>query len=244
MNPEEFAAEIGPVLMNVGQAFYFHPDTLARGKELGLDGFRFYGLGRGGVLGDVEAPVIQSAFAYFSLPLLDKIWNSAREVMAPRDAAREYLECCKNFGRKSFSDVEGLDAFNDAARAVNDAADPTGYALYAGCAAEPLADDAPGQAMQLATTLRELRGGAHLVAVLASGLTPLEAHAMKRPDDLANFGWAEEGPPIDDSHRQAFQEAEALTNRLVAPAFAVLDNTQADAMLSGAKAMQAALSGG
>ena len=41
---------IGPI----GAAFYFHPDTVARGKEAGLDGFRFYILGRGGVLGDVE----------------------------------------------------------------------------------------------------------------------------------------------------------------------------------------------
>ncbi len=243
MNSEELAAEAGPLLMTVGQAFYFHPDTLDRGKELGLDGFRFYGLGRGGVLGDAEAPVIQSAFAYFAGPLIEKIWNSAREVMAPRDAAREYFECCRNFGRKHFAEVEGLDAFNDAARAVNDAADPSSYALYAGYSAEPLADDTPGQAMQLAATLRELRGGAHIVAVLASGLTPLEAHAMKRPNELVTFGWPGEGPTITDRHRETFEEAEALTNRLMAPAFGVLDEAQAAALVAGAAAMKAALPG-
>ncbi len=242
MNSEELAAEAGPVLMRVGQGFYFHPDTLARGKELGLDGFRFYVLGRGGVLGDSEAPVIQSAFAYFSGPLIEKMWNSARKTMAPRDAAREYLDCCRNFGRKYFAEIEGLDAFNDAARAVNDAADPFAFALYAGYSAEPLPDDAAAQAMLLAATLRELRGGAHLVAVLASGLTPLEAHAMKRPDDLATFGWPE-APVITDEHRKAFEKAEALTNRLVAPAFGVLDDSQADALLAGAAAMEAALPG-
>lgn len=42
----------------IGAAFYFHPDTLARGKAAGLDGFRFYILGRGGVLGDVEPAVV------------------------------------------------------------------------------------------------------------------------------------------------------------------------------------------
>ncbi|MGI9594675.1 MAG: helix-turn-helix domain-containing protein, partial [Acidimicrobiales bacterium] len=49
-----------------GAAFYVNPDTLARGKELGLDGFRFYVLGRGGVMGDVPAKVVESAFGYFT----------------------------------------------------------------------------------------------------------------------------------------------------------------------------------
>ena len=50
----DLARETGGPLGQIGQAYYFHPDTLARGKELGLDGFRWYMLGRGGVLGDVE----------------------------------------------------------------------------------------------------------------------------------------------------------------------------------------------
>ena len=41
---------------DIGSAFYFHPDTLAMAKGHGLDGFRMYFLGRGGVLGDVVTP--------------------------------------------------------------------------------------------------------------------------------------------------------------------------------------------
>ncbi|MEZ5230551.1 MAG: hypothetical protein R2710_28945 [Acidimicrobiales bacterium] len=61
MTPEAvISATAGPT-GNVGAAFYFHPDTLAKGKELGLDGMRFYILGRGGVLGDAESDVVASA---------------------------------------------------------------------------------------------------------------------------------------------------------------------------------------
>ncbi len=62
--PEEFMATAHPTIGTLGFAFYVVPETLERGKALGLDGFRFYFLGRGGVSGDVEAPVVKSAFGY------------------------------------------------------------------------------------------------------------------------------------------------------------------------------------
>ena len=72
-----------PKIGDLGSAFYFDPATVAKGKELGLDGFRFYFLGRGGVLGDVEPRVVQAAFGYFEPRLIAKIWDSARERMPP-----------------------------------------------------------------------------------------------------------------------------------------------------------------
>ena len=60
---------------DIGSAFYFHPDTVAKAKSLGLDGFRMYFLGRGGVLGDVEPAVVSSAFGYFEPGLLAHMWN-------------------------------------------------------------------------------------------------------------------------------------------------------------------------
>ena len=83
MDSMELVQTACPKIGSLGSAFYFHPDTVAKGKELGLDGFRFYFLGRGGVLGDVEPQVIQSAFGYFEPGLIAKIWNSAKETMAP-----------------------------------------------------------------------------------------------------------------------------------------------------------------
>lgn len=59
---QELLARISPLVGAAGSAFYVVLETLACGRETGLDGFRFYFLGRGGVLGDVEAPVVASAF--------------------------------------------------------------------------------------------------------------------------------------------------------------------------------------
>jgi hypothetical protein len=125
---------------------------------------------------------------------------------------------------------------------VNEATDPAGLALYAGIRAEPLADDPAGRAMQLTAVLRELRGSAHLVAVLASGLAPKVAHFIRRPDMFATFGWAaDETPVVTDGDRAKLEAAERLTDQLVAPAFSVLDDSGRQAMVATLEAMQAAI---
>ena len=141
MNTSELVAAVHPKIGALGSAFYFHPSTLAVGKEHGLDGFRFYVLGRGGVLGDVEPVVIASAFGWWNPTVIANMWNSAKEKMAPRDAGRLYVKCSQDFGRSKLAGVEGLAEFCAAAEAVVAAADPAALALFAGLAAEPLADD-------------------------------------------------------------------------------------------------------
>lgn len=240
MKSMELVQAACPRIGSLGSAFYFDPMTVAKGKELGLDGFRFYMLGRGGVLGDVEPQVIQSAFGYFEPGLIVKIWNSAKERMAPRDAAAAYLEAAHEFGRRTFADVDGLDAYCAAAEAVNEAANPAALPLYAGLSAEPLADDLPARAMQLTAILREYRGSVHLVALRAKGLDDGVAHAIKRPDDVATFGWAE-APTITDDDRAKHEAAEALTDELVLEAYGVLDDAGGGALLAGLDAMEAAV---
>ncbi len=239
MTPESVISAIAEPAGNVGSAFYFHPDTLAKGKELGLDGMRFYLLGRGGVLGDADSNVVASAFGYFNPPLVSKLWNTAKETLAPREAGKVYHECCAALGRQKLSDVEGLDVFCEAAEAVINAAHPAGLALFAGIAAEPLAEDLPGRAAQLVAVLRELRGSAHLLAVVASGLAPAVAHAVKRPDMVKAFGY--ETPPepsADDAAK--IEAAEAMTDQLLVPAFSVLSDAQSEALVSGITSMAAA----
>ena len=242
MNSMELVQAACPKIGSLGSAFYFDAATVARGKELGLDGFRFYFLGRGGVLGDVEPAVIQSAFGYFEPGLIAKIWNSAKERMAPRDAARAYLECAHEFGRRKFADVEGLDAYCSAAEAVNGAANVAGLPLYAGISSEPLPDDTPARAMHLTAVLREYRGSAHLIAIRAKGLDDRVAHAIKRPDDVSTFGWADP-PAITDEDRAAHVAAEELTDQMVLDAYSVLDDAGGDALLAGLDAMETAVGG-
>lgn len=229
--------EVSSPQINVaGAAFYFHPDTLARGKALGLDGFRFYFLGRGGVLGDVEATVIASAFGYFHQDVVGKIWDSAREKLAPRDAATEYLECAAALGRKSLAEIDGLDAFNEAAETVTSAVDVSSLALFAGVIGHPLPEDTAGRAYRNLVALRELRGSMHLLAIVASGLAPSVAHAIRRPNDVAAFGWGD-GPEVVDSDRASLAKADRLTDELMVPMFDVLSADQAEALRFGAQRM-------
>lgn len=232
------AAASGPIA-SLGGSWYFAPGTVAAGKEHGIDGFRFYFLGRGGVLGDVESQVVASAFGYFHPALVEKMWTSAKEKMAPRDAARLYLRCAHELAREKLADVEGLAEFCTAAEAINEAIEPTGLALYSAIDAEPLPDDAPARALQLTAVLREARGSAHLLAVRASGLSARVAHQIKRPDDVQAFGWEE--LDISDEDRARHTRAEELTDDLMEPAFATLDDAGQDALLRGLRGMAAAM---
>ncbi|WP_419945911.1 SCO6745 family protein [Candidatus Poriferisodalis sp.] len=233
-----------PPIATVGSMFYFDPATLARGKEAGLDGFRLYMLGRGGVLGDVEAAVVHSAFGYFNPDLVTKIWNSAKETMAPRDGGRLYMECAGAYGSAKLAGIEGLEAFNAAADKVIDAGmvDPSAQALFAAIASEPRSDEAAARAYQNVAVLRELRGSLHLVAIVASGLSTEMAHRVRRPDDVEMFGWTNDAE-VTDEHRAKWEAAEALTDDLVTPIYGVLDDAEAQALADGVAAIEAALSG-
>ncbi len=238
---ELIAATSGPI-GSMGSSFYFVPETLAVGKARGLDGFRWYLLGRGGVLGDVDASVITAAFGYFHPALVNKLWTTAKAVVPPREAGAAYHECAADFGRRKFSDVAGLAEYCAAAEKVIAAADRDGLALFAGIAAEPLADDLPGRAMQLTAVLREYRGSVHLAAVIASGLRAREAHFIKRPNDVKTFGYDEsEALVVTPEMEAALASAEEATNRGVRRAYAVLSPEEAKAFATGVQNLQSAL---
>ena len=240
MTPEQLVTATAAKINTLGAAYYFDPATIAHGKEqLGLDGMRFYLLGRAGVLGNVEAPVVTAAFGYFAPAVIDKLWNSSKETVAPRDAARAALVCNAELGRSKLSDVEGLEAFCDAAEEVIRSVNPAGLQLYAGVAAEPLPDDLPARAMQLVVCHRELRGSAHLAAIIAAGLHPSVAHAIRRPNDIVTFGWPED-IEITDADRTALAAVDETTDMMSAGHYASLSDEQRAAFVAGIDAMAAA----
>lgn len=234
------ASVIAPSTGAIGSHYYFHPRTMERGAELGLDGLRFYIAGRGGVLGDVEPSVVRAAFGYFEPSLINKMWTSAIAVVGPRQAAREHLACNAAIGREVLADVDGLDAYCAAAETVIDGVDEAGLSLFAGFRAEPRPDDVAARAMHLAVVLRELRGSAHLIAVRSVGLDSHVAHAIARPDMVEMFGWTEP-ITITDEDRSRLVSAEEITDAILEPAFAVLDAAAAAALEGGTAAMAAAI---
>jgi hypothetical protein len=244
MTLDELVADACPRIGALGSAFYFTPETVERGKELGLDGFRFYFLGRGGVLGDVEPAVVQSAFGYFEAELVTKMWNSAREraSVSAREAGRAYVAASQDFGRRHFAGLGGLETFCGAAESVIAGVNPAGLALYAALSAEPLAADVPARAMQLVTVLRELRGSIHLLAVVAGGVSPMVAHYYQRPTDFTTFGYAEDDvPTLTDEIEAMMASVDGHTDRLMCQAFGVLDETGRTSLADGvAQMVQAA----
>lgn len=237
--------QASPKIGAIGPTFYFCQETVAVGKERGLDAFEFYFLGRGGYLGDVAPDVVSSAFGYFNPPVVAHVWAGAQEKakLSPREGGRIYMKCAQDFGRRHLSDVPGLAEFCAAAEKVNDNADRAGLPLYAAIAAEPLAEDLPARAMQLIVVLREHRGSAHIVAVLATpSLTPKLAHAIRRPDFWALFGYDEaDRPSGTDAERAALEKSDELTDQIVADAFAVLDDAERSALLNGLEAIEKAV---
>ena len=234
-----------PLVNDTGWAYYFTPETMARGAELGFKGPQFYFAGRGGLLGDCDASVVSAAFGYFNPDVVRRAWDSAREVCAPRDAGRAHWTCCAELGRTKLDGVAGLADFVAAADSVNAAADPDGLALYAAFRSEPLVNDLPGRAMQLVAILREYRGSAHLVAVRAAGLTSKQAHFLKRPGDVKMFGWTDDDAPAMPADAAArLERAERITDDIVLPAYAVLDAAGRRALVDGATAIQSALRAG
>jgi hypothetical protein len=68
--------------------------------------------------------------------------------------------------------------------------------------------------------LREWRGGVHLVATTAVGLSPLEAILTNEGEGQAKFfGWSEPFPDVD-AIKAKHDEAEAMTDRLCAASLA------------------------
>ncbi len=242
MPTDELMDHVCPIIKDNGWVYYFAEETDAVAKSLGLDIGQFYFLGRGGTLGDVEAELVISSFGYFNPDLIRSMWNAARSVVAPVVAARAHFSCCAEVGRARLSDVAGLDDFCAAAAAVNEAADYVGLPLYAGFRSQALVDDVPGRSLQLVALLRELRGGAHLLAVRASGVDPRKAHLITRPGDQAMFGWSEEdAPAVGPAEREAMAAAERLTDQLVRPAYAALDDRRSEALRLGVDRIAAAL---
>ena len=203
-----------------GGAFMLHPEVLQPGKEAGYPGgFSYYVVGRGGVLGDVEANVVVSAFGFFAPALVQSLWNSGVVVEGARAGADRYATSCAAWGRNRLNGFGGVEELESLLVRVVDGADPTGLSLFAGWQVQTRASDVPGRCYQLIHVLRELRGSCHIVAVVAHGMSPLSA-ILANPgsagvEQAERFGW--KGPfPDKDSLVSTFSSAEALTDQQMA----------------------------
>ncbi|WP_412541676.1 hypothetical protein R8Z50_03715 [Longispora sp. K20-0274] len=216
MTPAETAAALKAPVYTLGAAFGECPQTLRRARGMGLTGWGFYVAGRGGVLGDVRPEVVASALGFIALDAVRDGWHAARRTARPTDIAEASLaECCR-WGRERLGAFGGVERLAELAERVVAAADASGLTLFGAWRSTPAPEDGPGARAAVALhLLREFRGGVHLLAVRAVGLTPIEA-IVAGPEGTAGamaFGWQPPYPEIVPLFRRR-ANAEVLTDRL------------------------------
>ncbi|MGW5452507.1 SCO6745 family protein [Nocardia sp. NPDC003979] len=218
-------------VLELGGAFMMSREARQFGTDVGVPGFHGpYTRGRGGVLGEVDADVVVGAFGFFEPECIRAAWKSV--PLPAAEAATGYLAACHEFGRRKLAGFDRPERLAELLGKVADAAEPTAVPLFAGWRAMSLPDDSRAAVLQLTHILRELRGGLHLVAVLAQGLTPLQAVLIAGspiadgPTHAQRLGWTEPFEPITEDMRQRWAAAEKLTDELVSPFFAVLTEAE------------------
>ena len=218
-------------IRRLGGSFMKSPEARQAAAELGAPRFGYYFRGRGSVLGPVTPDVVAAVFGFFPTGFVRDHWNHwSGPVPAPGEFAHRYVEACRAWGRRCLAGFDSAERLADLLELVVDRADVPGTPLFAGWRAVPRPDDAPARVAQLAHLLREHRGGLHLTAVLARGLSPVEA-VLTRDNGVGRaefLGWRAPHPTIDARTYACRASAEELTDRLAAPAYAVLTPSQLD----------------
>lgn len=241
MSPEQAVRGAAGPVGRIGGAWMFDAETGRRGTELGLSTWSWYHCGRGGVLGDGDASVIVAAFGFFPPALQTKAWERGKAVLPPSQIAVRYAQACVAWGGRALP-AEGAGRLAELSEAVADAAPIAGMPLFAGwrsLARSLGTTDGPGRLALALQVLREHRGSAHVVAVAATGVEPLQAVVSGRygPSNAEFFGWAQPWPD-PEAGKEAMARAEALTDELVRPAFAGLTDDERAELVTGLRALR------
>ncbi|MFI7575139.1 hypothetical protein [Micromonospora sp. NPDC049497] len=226
MTPEQVAAASKPAVLELGDAFTRCPTTLRRARLLGISGWAFYVAGRAGALGDVRAETVAAVLGFLAPDAVADGWDAALRVVPPVEVAAATLDECCRWGDDRLGPVPDVGRLAVLLGHAVEAADATGMPLFAAWRAMPLPGRTRTPGARAAVGLRLLRehfAGAHLLAVRASGMTPLEA-VLTGPEGEAGAlacGWPPPYPPAAPLVRRRLW-AEAVTDRLTASAFAAL----------------------
>ena len=211
MTPEEFTAATAKPLQKIAALHYFGEPAKAAAESLGLDGFRFYFVGRGGVLGDTPADVARSSFGYFEPGVMTKMWNTGKERADLTQTAKAQLGVAYALAAEKLGSVDGLANAAIAMSDMADAVDPAGLPLFAGFRSMETPEDPTSAFMHQAIVHRELRGSVHLACCAAMGLSSRAAHQLARPQDLEMFGYRDM-VDVSDEEQALFEQLEPMTD--------------------------------
>jgi hypothetical protein len=244
MNTQELSSVTADPIQVLGMSFYFDPLTKEQGREYGINVVEFYGLGRGGVLGNVDTDVVFDAFTFFDPSMIDYLWTSAKSKADPVIVAEAHVQAAYAFADRTFGaiDPKVLAKFALAARKAADA-EPLGICpLLDGYKKYPVPSD-PVHAAYLGTILlRELRGGVHIHAVNEVELDVPTACYLQEPSVFTMHGYKDDNvPQVTEELQAKKRRAEELTSDAVASCFDVLSDEERDALAEGTRLMFDAL---
>jgi len=215
------------------------PSTTEKAGAAGLatEGQGAYAVGRLGVLGDCPVDNVVAAAYFWEPDTMRGMVEVGRAATSPADGAAVYARICQEWGEDRLSGLDGVERLGELCQRVVEAAAPHGAATFVGWRDQPLPEVGPGRTFQLCQTMRELRFGRHTVAVQAAGMGPLEA-ILSGPAGEWNaefFGWPKPYPDVSGL-ADAREEIEAMTDRLHAPDFEVLNDDERAELRALAKA--------
>jgi hypothetical protein len=209
-----------------------------------------YFAGRAAPLGPVPAEVVDALFYNFApgevARHIPKVWRTT----TPEAAIAARQRGCANALRRILGDHVGSAAFARAADLMLKAARSAPYEgrpMYAALRAVPVPEDVVERFFHAASLLREHRGDGHIAALMSEGVGGLEAHVLLALDmgmPAQNFGRIHHLPAaqltgvidgmrnrgligddgwLSEEGRAVKQRVEALTDRLAAKPYEILD---------------------
>ncbi len=226
LTPHETGRRVKAAVIRLGAAFGHEAAFGDAGRQLGLDQRSFYFGARAGVLGPVDAEVVTAVCGLFSPSLVHPAWESVPAAASPAELAAEDVRLCVAWARRHLGQLPGIDHLAGLISRVVAAADASGRPLFAAWRALPdPAEGPPADQVGLGLLrLREHRGAGHLLAVAASGLTPLELIlAGAGPAKAAANGWRPPYPLITRETAQRLAAADQCTDTLAGMPYGCLD---------------------
>jgi hypothetical protein len=217
------------------------PAAEAKAAELGMrSGHDLWIVGRAGVLGDGDAAVAAAGLGFLSPAHVREAWDALPSGLTPRQVASAYADVCATWGTSALRDfdVARMERLDTLGRRIADAADGAIGPVFAGWRAVPQPDNVGARVALTGNVLRELRGCAHIAAVFASGITPLDAvlgspapAPRSGPEWAEHLGWV--GPFRDPAEvREARMEAERLTSKMLVPIYGSLGDADLEEFAS------------
>jgi hypothetical protein len=228
VTPEQAAANAKPGLATIVGAFAESPQTLRRARLLGLSGWAYHVSARAGALGDVRPETVAAAIGFIAPDAVVDGWESTAKTSAPMEVAAWHLHEMCAWGVERLGSFPRLTRLLELGDRAVAAVDMAGLPLFAAWRSMPVPDQSPGAlAAVMLHLLQEQRLGVHVVAVRASGLTPLQA-IIAGPEGETGavaFGWQPPYPPAGPIVRRLMW-AESVADALAGQAYAALDRAE------------------